>query len=202
MISVLYATSFLVSDPVGQPDIWTDNVAHSVFSGAVMFKDDCLQAEACSLYRNFFVYLSSNFGIWSASKCAVEYDNVIIADTHIGVLNMVSDPPSTDHIVEYKDVKIKNSLFVGQSFGYDCALSHEPRRSLVRSRATGAAMGRATCIDEAEEDGETKCDGMVAIMFPTKISKDLLCPVKPFELAKSHMALGGLLTVSGKDVCL
>ena len=173
--------------------MWKDNVAHSVLGGILLFEQDCHWDDKCSLFRNFFIYKSFNYGIYSATICAVEYDSVIIADTHVGVLNMIAEPDIRDHEIGNKPVIIENSIFIGQSPAYDC--DHLSELDYGSPMVDSGKSGNAECGGFYTDDGFSKCDGMSAIMMPTYTSSPIHPPLKTFALPKAQIGHGSRMNI-------
>ena len=62
----------------------------------------------------------TNFAMHYNDKCNLEVDNMRMFDNTMGMVLHVSGPDITEHKHAEKFVKIKNSLFVGQSPWTDC----------------------------------------------------------------------------------
>ena len=175
--------------------VWKDNTAHSVVAGILLFEHDCWIEDECSLFRNFFIYKTFHYGIYTAGVCRIEYDSIIIADTHVGILNMIGGPDIRDHEIGNKPVTIINSLFVGQSLAYDC--DHLSEFDYASPMMEAAKSGHAECHEFYYEDEFPKCDGMSAIFMPTYTSKLIHPPLKKFSLPKAQIGHGSRMHITG-----
>ena len=174
--------------------VFRDNVAHSMNGGIVLFKDDCYHEDECTLFRNIFLYKAFNYGLYTANRCEVEVDNIIIADSHAGFLAMISKPRIIDHERHIKPVKITNSMFIGQSPGYHCDRLSEPSYESVIIKSGRA--GIVHCHRKLLVGGEVVCAGMYAILMPTRIGNDISPPFKKWALNKNQPGYGSKMLIS------
>ena len=186
---------WLLSDP-SDPDVWKNNTAHSVVGGIILFQFDCFHDDECTLFRNFLIYKAFEYGVYSAGRCRVEYDSMIIADTHVGILNMISGPDIRNHQVGNKPVTIDNCLFIGQSPGYSCEHASELDYESVVLKS--GKSGKAECHGYFVDDGVPRCDGMSAIFMPSYTSIDIHPPLKKFALPKAQLGHGSRMRIRGR----
>ena len=176
--------------------VWRGNTAHSVQAGMLLFKKDGFIDDGCVLFRNFFIYKALNYGVYTATECNVMIDNIIVADTHVGVLNILGKPSILDHATDVKEVTIKDSLFVGQSPAYDCDHLSEPNPfSIVM---LSGSKGIAHCHDTYVVDNKKQCDGMAAIFMPSRTAGVVDPPFKKFGLPKGTLTYGAKMIMMGK----
>jgi len=170
---------------------WGTNEARSCFGGIIVFYQECLETEGCSLFRNFKISRSYSFGIYISSLCNVQYQNLVLVENSMSILTLVSKPSIVDHEYDNKYMTLRDSVFVGQSPYFVC-----DEDFLDRDHPTLLTTGSAYPPFIIHVDGRGY--GMSAIGETLFSEKYLLAPGKTFAEMKAWPAKQGKTTIYGK----
>ncbi|XP_069478234.1 fibrocystin-L [Ambystoma mexicanum] len=170
---------------------WFGNEAHGGLYGVYMQQDGL---PGCSSIQGFTIWKCWDYGIYFQTTESVQISNVTLADNGMGVISIIYTPPSTSHETSNKTVKIKDSLIVGSSPGFNCSdvlNASDPYIKLsVDHRSTRPPTG-----------------GTSGICWPTFASGHNAAPDHPQAGLMSYNAISGLMTVEDstfigfKNIC-
>jgi hypothetical protein len=132
------------------------------------------------------VWRAYDFGVYTQTESKMELRDLSLLYNKVSTLNIVIKPPSLDHTCVEKTVTIRNSLFVGESGGLDCAddVNHNNDNNILFS-----ADGRSWSVNGCT----------TAVGWPMFLSKDNGAPDKEFKGATSYPALCGHTFVKGRE---
>ncbi|XP_045717230.1 fibrocystin-L [Phyllostomus hastatus] len=176
------------SDPLEK---WFDNEAHGGLYGIYMNQDGL---PGCSLIRGFTVWMCWDYGIYFQTTESVYISNVTLVDNGMAIFSMIYTPAAISHQISSKKVRIKNSLIVGSSPGFNCSdvlTNGDPNIEL----------------SAAHRSSRPPSGGRSGICWPTFASAHNMAPRKPHAGTMSYNAISGLMEISEstfvgfKNVC-
>ena len=125
---------------------WSNNVIHTVQDGifvntyfpAVEVRED----KDCVVFRGFFVYRAYDYGVYLLTHDSVEMEDNMFVDCGVGIHPFLIRPRPTTHQLEYKHLRINNTLFVGRNDPSQCDTGENKPSYLWydKERMKGATM--------------------------------------------------------------
>jgi len=109
---------------------WSNNVIHTVqdgifvntYSPAVEVRED----KDCVVFRGFFVYKAFDYAFYLLTHDTVEMEDNLIVDSGVGIHPFLIRPRATTHELEYKHLRINNTVLVGRNDPSQCDTNPEP----------------------------------------------------------------------------
>uniref|UniRef100_A0A8C5F806 PKHD1 like 1, tandem duplicate 1 n=1 Tax=Gadus morhua TaxID=8049 RepID=A0A8C5F806_GADMO len=166
----------------GEPcpgNAWLQNEAHGGLYGVYMNKDGLPR---CSLIRRFTVWKSYDYGIYFQTASNVIVAGVTLADNGLGLMPLVYSPPSLPHLYADKTIRVRDSLVVGTSPGFNCS--------------DGVPMEDFNIRESSSERGAKLPDGgRSGLGWPWFESGHNAAPFMPHHGNSNYNAIRGLMTV-------
>ena len=103
---------------------WSNNVIHTVqdgifvntYSPAIQVRED----KDCVVFRGFFIYKAYDYGIYLLTHDTVEMEDNLFVDNGVGIHPFLIRPKAETHNLEYKHLRINNTVFVGRNADDQC----------------------------------------------------------------------------------
>jgi hypothetical protein len=109
---------------------WSNNVIHTVqdgvftntYSPPVEVRED----KDCVVFRGFFIYKAYDYAFYTLTHDTVEMEDNLIVDSGVGIHPFLIRPRPSTHELEYKHLRVNNTVFVGRNDPSQCDTDVEP----------------------------------------------------------------------------
>jgi len=109
---------------------WSNNVIHTtqdgVFVNTFQPPVEVREDKQCVVFRGFLVYKAYDYAFYLLTHDTVEMENNVIVDSGVGINPFLIRPKPITHELEYKHLRINNTLFVGRNDPSQCDTDVEP----------------------------------------------------------------------------
>ena len=125
---------------------WSNNVIHTVQDGIFVNTYnpplEVREDKDCVVFRGFFIYKAYDYGIYLLTHDTVEMEDNLFVDNGVGIHPFLIRPKAETHNLEYKHLRINNTVFVGRNDPSQCDTGDkEPSYTWFdKERSGGATM--------------------------------------------------------------
>lgn len=138
---------------------------------------------SCVKFANFTVWKNLDYGLYYQNSAPHEVSDILAADNGVNIFQFIAGPSATGHAYADQYCTVKNSLIVGTSGAFDCAIDKTPKDDNI-----------ALSGNSRKHSGSTR----VGITMPTFSSGGNSAPGKPFAGVKKYQAIMGRFHMEGE----
>merc|ERR1711892_838471 len=109
---------------------WTGNVIHTTQDGILVNTYlppvEIREDKNCVTFRNFFIYKVYDYAFFLLTHDTVELEGNLVVDVGVGIHPWLIRPKPISHEMEYKHLRVNNTMFVGRNDPSQCDTESEP----------------------------------------------------------------------------
>ena len=83
-------------------------------------------ASGATTFKDFYAWRNWDYGVYTQSENSIAFANIKAVDNGVGFLPFMFGPMADAHLYEDKYFSMSDSIFVGVSDAYDCAIETKP----------------------------------------------------------------------------